>query len=240
MEETERRKILSAILDTTRECVLVADESFRISGWNEAARKAFSPNTSPEGRRISEIIRDLDLHEAFRRALVSGIESEIRLETAGGDRKFDVHVSPLLLSPSREAIAFFYETTRLDRLEVVRQEFLSNISHELRTPLTSILAFVETLEDGGIEDEGNNRRFLGVIRRNAERMNSLIADILELSQIEAGRVAVEPVAVDLHGLVSEIFTALGAKARSREVSLESAVDPAVRVLRTRAGSSRCS
>ncbi|MBV6496897.1 MAG: Alkaline phosphatase synthesis sensor protein PhoR [Pyrinomonadaceae bacterium] len=229
MKENGHREILATILDTTRECVIVAGADSRISGWNEAARLAFSPNLSPEGRRISEVLRDLDLHEAFRRALEDGVESEIRLETNGGDRKFDVHVSPLDLGGEREAIAFFYETTRLDRLEVVRQEFLSNISHELRTPLTSILAFVETLEDGGIDDEGNSRRFLGVIRRNAERMNSLIADILELSQIEAGRVAVEPKMVDLGSLVNEIFTALGSKADSRDVTLRSAVGEGVRV-----------
>lgn len=229
MKENGHREILAAILDTTRECVIVADADSRVSGWNEAARLAFSPNIPPEGRRISEVLRDLDLHEAFRRALEDGLESEIRLETNGGERKFDVHVSPLDLGGEREAIAFFYETTRLDRLEVVRQEFLSNISHELRTPLTSILAFVETLEDGGIDDEDNSRRFLGVIRRNAERMNSLIADILELSQIEAGRVAVEPILVDLNSLVNEIFTALGAKARSRDIKLDSTIDPGVRV-----------
>lgn len=229
MDTNERREILSAILDTTRECVIVANKDSRISGWNEAAKRAFSPNSSPDGRRISEVLRDLELHEAFGRALNDGLESEIRLEIAGGERKFDVHVSPLDLGEDREAIAFFYETTRLDRLEVVRQEFLSNISHELRTPLTSILAFVETLEDGGIDDEANNRRFLGVIRRNAERMNSLIADILELSQIEAGRVAVEPTAVALDSLVNEIFLALGTKANSREIELVSRIDPSVRV-----------
>jgi len=229
MKENGHRETLAAILDTTRECVIVAGADSRISGWNEAARLAFSPHISPEGRRISEVLRDLDLHEAFRRALEDGVESEIRLETNGGDRKFDVHISPLDLGGEREAIAFFYETTRLDRLEVVRQEFLSNISHELRTPLTSILAFVETLEDGGIDDVGNSRRFLGVIRRNAERMNSLIADILELSQIEAGRVAVEPKMVDLGSLVNEIFTALGSKADSRDVTLHSAVGGGVRV-----------
>lgn len=229
MDENERREILTAILDTTRECVLVVDKESRISGWNEASKSAFLPNVSPKGRRLSEVLRDLELHDAFKRALHEGLESEIRLEIAAGERKFDVHVSPLDLGDSREAIAFFYETTRLDRLEVVRQEFLSNISHELRTPLTSILAFVETLEDGGIDDESNNRRFLGVIRRNAERMNSLIADILELSQIEAGRVAVEPSTADLGSIVNEIFTALGAKARSREIKLISKIDPAVRV-----------
>ncbi|MCV4639594.1 cell wall metabolism sensor histidine kinase WalK, partial [Escherichia coli] len=84
------------------------------------------------------------------------------------------------IAGERIGIGFFDDVTQVERLERVRQEFLSNISHELRTPLTSIIAFVETLEDGAIDDPENNRRFIGVIRRNAERMHRLISDILEL------------------------------------------------------------
>src|SRR5205814_604501 len=82
-------------------------------------------------------------------------------------------------------IGVFFDITRLERLEQVRQEFLSNVSHELRTPLTSILAFVETLEEGAIDDAPNSRRFLSVIRKNAVRMHHLINDILALSSIES-------------------------------------------------------
>jgi len=101
----------------------------------------------------------------------------------------------------------------------VRQEFLSNISHELRTPLTSIIAYVETLEDGAIDDRENNRRFLGVIRRNAERMHSLIADIAELSQIETGNISLDMKEVRPAQTVEDIFAALSAKAATRNVEL---------------------
>src|ERR1051326_2657216 len=102
---------------------------------------------------------------------------------------FDLRVVPLTDvdgSGTRGALGVFFDITRLERLERVRQEFLSNVSHELRTPLTAIIAFVQTLEDCAIEDQESNRRFLSIIRRNAERMHNLIDDILELSAIEAG------------------------------------------------------
>ena len=92
--------------------------------------------------------------------------------------------------PAQGALGVFVDVTRLERLEQVRQEFLSNVSHELRTPLTAILAFVETLEGGAIDDQEAARRFLPIIRRNATRMHDLIDDILELSAIEAGNVQV--------------------------------------------------
>ncbi|MBV9215272.1 MAG: PAS domain-containing protein [Acidobacteria bacterium] len=217
--------VLQSILDAARECVLVVGADMRIAYCNVPAAVAFGrEGLDIEGRRLSEVIRDLDLHEAFRRAVSKETSSDTRLElTREGRRKFDVHVAPLAIGGGLLGIGFFYETTQIDRLEVVRQEFLSNISHELRTPLTSILAFVETLEDGGIDDIENNRRFLSVIRRNAERMRELIADILELSLIESGNVSVDIRKVDLHVHVHEVMTALEAKAHERNVSLKNNV-----------------
>ena len=129
----------------------------------------------------------------------------------------------MVLGDSTNAIGVFYNITKLERLERVRQEFLSNISHELRTPLTSILAFVETLEDGAVDDKENNRRFLAVIRRNAERMHALIADILELSMIESGKVSVEIRQVNLNTVINDVFAALSSQAGSRGIRLENEV-----------------
>jgi two-component system phosphate regulon sensor histidine kinase PhoR len=117
----------------------------------------------------------------------------------------------------------FFDITRLERLERVRQEFLSNVSHELRTPLTAIIAFVETLEDGAMDDPASNRRFLSIIRKNSERMHNLIDDILELSAIEAGTVQVTAEPVRLHSLVNDILTALASRAETRRVTLANEV-----------------
>lgn len=225
-------RVLQKILDTTRECVLVVDSDMRIATCNVPAAVAFGhEGLDIEGRRVSEVIRDLDLHEAFRKAIVSQTSADVRLEQTTRDkRKFDVHVAPIELEDASFAIGFFYETTQIDRLEIVRQEFLSNISHELRTPLTSIIAFVETLEDGGIDDVENNRRFLDVIRRNAERMHTLIADILELSLIESGRVTVDIRETRIHSAASDVLTALSAKAHEREIILENKVPEGVTVM----------
>jgi two-component system phosphate regulon sensor histidine kinase PhoR len=218
-------QILQKILDTTREGVIVVDAGMRIAQCNVPAAVAFARDgLDLESKRLSEAIRDLDLHEAFRKAIVKQVSSDVRLElTTAEKRNFDVHVAPIDLDGSLFSIGFFYETTQIDRLESVRQEFLSNISHELRTPLTSILAFVETLEDGGIDDKENNKRFLGVIRRNAERMHSLIADILELSLIESGNVAVTIREVRLSGAVQDVLTALSTKAGERQITLKNDV-----------------
>jgi two-component system, OmpR family, phosphate regulon sensor histidine kinase PhoR len=136
-----------------------------------------------------------------------------------------VHIAPIELDGVRHAIGVFYDITQIERLEKVRQEFLSNISHELRTPLTSIIAYVETLQDGAIDEPEDNQRFLGIIRRNAERMNALIADIAELSLIETGNISLDLKQTRLSQAVDEIFAALSSKAAERNVSLVNRVPP---------------
>ncbi len=215
------QQVLREILETTRESVLVVSGDSRIIASNLAAYDAFARNNGViETKRLSEVIRDFTLHEAFQNALETRETSDIKLEIPGVEkRRYDVHVAPIELDGKNHAIGFFYDITQIDRLENVRQEFLSNISHELRTPLTAILAFVETLEDGAIDDRDNNQRFLGVIRRNAERMSHLINDILELSSIESGNISIQLKKIKLAGLVDEVFTNLSTKADERNIKL---------------------
>jgi two-component system, OmpR family, phosphate regulon sensor histidine kinase PhoR len=218
---TSTLEILERLLEANRESVIVVDGARRLVAANRAAEIAFGRQFgSMRLRRLSEVIRDLQLHEAFGRALDDGTSTEVKMDFIGsGRRSYDIHVSPIDLDGAPHAIGVFYDVTQVERLEKIRQEFLSNISHELRTPLTSILAFVETLEDGAIDDKDNNRHFLGVIRRNAERMHELIADILELSMIESGHVSIQTKALRVTSLVDEVFTALSSKAAEREVTL---------------------
>lgn len=219
------RIVLDRILEATREAVIVVDQDMRIAACNDKATEAFSTDAKPVGRRLTELIRDLSLHQAFVNAIRDAKPSELRLELNTRDRpRFDVHVAQVRIDGRDHGIGFFYDITKIEHLESVRQEFLSNISHELRTPLTSILAFVETLENGALEDTENNLRFLGVIRRNAERMSSLIADILELSMIESGKASVDKRPIDLRTSVDDIYASLAAKAAIREVTLVNNVE----------------
>jgi two-component system phosphate regulon sensor histidine kinase PhoR len=79
-----------------------------------------------------------------------------------------------------------HDITRLRHLEEVRRDFVANVSHELRTPITSIKGFIETLMDGGFEDEENARRFLQITLRQVNRLDAIIGDLLVLSRIERG------------------------------------------------------
>jgi two-component system phosphate regulon sensor histidine kinase PhoR len=165
---------------------------------------------------------------------LQGIErSGVKVDMVGIERSvFDLCVTPLALGngngPSG-ALGVFVDVTRTEHLELVRQEFLSNVSHELRTPLTSVLAFVETLENGALEDPDSSRRFLAIIRKNASRMHELIDELLELTAIEGGNVRLRAAEVELKPLVDESIAALSAKAEPREITLINDVSAGVKV-----------
>jgi two-component system phosphate regulon sensor histidine kinase PhoR len=227
--ETARADVLlRAMMNGMREGVIVLDQQMRVIASNPAARSLFESVTGKlEAKRLSEVTRHPSIHSAFRTTLESGERAEVKIEMLDGEHSvFELHVVPLRVVYDEDrsgAIGVFFDITRLEHLERVRQEFFSNVSHELRTPLTAIIAYVETLEDGAMEDQENNRRFLGIIRKNAARMHSLIDDILELSTIEAGNATVVPAPVRLASLVSDIKTALASRATERRILVHNEV-----------------
>ena len=222
---TAPRILLAAMMTSLREGVIIVNEEMRVVGSNPAANLIFSHVELPlEGKRLTELTRNLSVHQAFEAAFKNAERNQINIETRGDDKRtFDLRIAPLRFENEDEqpgtAIGYFYDISELERLEKVRQEFLSNVSHELRTPLTAILAFVETLEDGAINDAENNLRFLTVIRKNAERMHRLINDTLELSAIEAGKITVEPVEINLTLLIADIADNLAVKTEAAVVEI---------------------
>jgi len=214
-----------------REGLLVVDRDLRVVASNSAAQKLFTlADGKPNKKRLTELTRNPAIYDAFLDALKGKARSGVKVEIHEPVRRiFDLRVVPLADDNGHDtegAIGVFFDISRLERLERVRQEFLSNVSHELRTPLTAILAFVETLETGTLEENDNNRRFLAIIRKNAARMHTLIDDILELSAIEAGNVKVEPSDIELYPLVNDVVTSLAAKASAEEIVINNQVDPA--------------
>jgi len=226
------------LLDTTvnemREGLLVIDAEMRVVASNRAARSLFSHvDDAINLRRLTELTRNPAIYDAFLDGVRGTERAGVKVETYGQTKRvFDLRVVPLRAGNGRRAtgaVGVFFDVTRLERLELVRQEFLSNVSHELRTPLTSIIALAETLEAGAIDDQEHNRRFLSIIQRNAARMHRLIDDILELSAIEAGNVKVRPESVQLHALAEDVIASLAAAAATRSIVVRNLVEPEARV-----------
>ena len=226
--------LLEATMSGMREGLLVVNRDMRVVASNPAAHKLFNPSVPVlKSQRLTELTRNPAIYSAFLDGL-KGIErSGVKVETHGPERQiFDLRVVPIGNDNGRgaeAALGVFFDITRIERLELVRQEFLSNVSHELRTPLTAIIAFVETLETSATDDPESFQRFLSIIRRNASRMQGLIDDISELNAIEGGNVQLKAAPVDLYGLVDDVCASLVAKAAARNVKLRNDVSPEVMV-----------
>lgn len=227
-------KLLNATINEMREGLLVIDADMRVVASNRAAKDLLSNfDPSINSRRLTELTRNPAIYDAFLDGMRGTERAGVKVETYGPERKvFDLRVVPLRAASGNAvtgAVGVFFDVTRLERLENIRQEFLSNVSHELRTPLTSIVALSETLEVGAIDDRQNNRRFLAIIQKNAARMHRLIDDILELSAIEAGNVKLQPEPVRLRPLVEDIAGSLTAAATTRSVTIRNLVQPEIEV-----------
>ena len=227
-------KLLDIAINEMREGVLVINDDMRVVASNRAARSVFSSvHGQIDSRRLTELTRNPAIYDAFLDAIHGQERGGVKVETyESGRRIFDLRVVPLTSNGGSKilgAVGVLFDITRLERLEIVRQEFLSNVSHELRTPLTSIMALAETLETGALNDLENNRRFLSIIQKNAVRMQHLIEDILELSAIEAGNVNVVPETIQLRSLVEEIVSSLSSAAAGRSISVENLVEQDAKV-----------
>jgi two-component system phosphate regulon sensor histidine kinase PhoR len=227
-------ELLNSTINEMREGLVVIDTDMRIVAANQAAQRLFAHVESPIARRITEITRNPAIYDAFLDGVRGTERVGVKVETRDPDRRiFDLRVVPLLGSSNGKitgALGVFFDVTRLERLENVRQEFLSNVSHELRTPLTSIIALSETLEVGAIDDPENNRRFLSIIQKNAARMHRLIDDILELSAIEAGNVKLQPEPVRLRALVEDVVSSLSTAAIARHIEVKNLIEADTEVL----------
>ena len=188
---TKQRNELEAVLTNMVEAVIIVDKDERIVRCNQAAAKLFG--IAPENislRSIQEMIRNASIQRFVKKTFEADKPIEDVLSLNFRQERF-LHVHGTLLPETwdhnTEALFVFHDITRLKQLENMRKEFVANVSHELRTPITSIIGFIETLQDGAVNDQENADKFLHIIERNAQRLNSIINDLLTLSRIEQGK-----------------------------------------------------
>ena len=176
-----------AVLQSMAEGVIAVDSNKNIITMNNAAHKLLGLDSNDvEGKKIKEIVKYKELRKIITHAIKSNelIEDEIIIPP--DDRYVQLH-GTMLKNENGDtigALVVLNDVTRLRRLEVVRRDFVANVSHEIRTPLTSIKGFIETLLDGAIEEPDTAKRFLKIMIKQSNRLNSIIEDLLALASIE--------------------------------------------------------
>jgi len=182
----QERSRFEAAVNGIGEGILVADHEGQVILCNPAIRKMFPKDPLRTGMNLLEWphpeVRQL-FQEVFEGAALRSFELTVRQPV---EKSWKVSCAPIV-TPSRKvqaAVAVFYDITEIEKVDRMRKDFVINVSHELRTPLTAIQGYTETLLDGAMDEPQHNRRFLRIIRQNAERLAQLTADLMVLSQIE--------------------------------------------------------
>ncbi len=233
-EAGEEKKRLFAILESMTEGVLAVDVQEKVLFTNSALEKAFAfEKRSVEGKYFWEIFRDADINEMLEGGLTRRVIARKEHAALLSELVFEIQVSPVWVAGEfLGVVAVFHDITLLKEFERLRTEFVANVSHELKTPLTSILGFVETLKEGGIDDSENRMKFLQIIETQSKALHTLIENLLLLSRIESAKepLKLEPVDVEeLFGRMSEMF---GPMLKEKGVQLK--VAPPAKALRLNA------
>ncbi len=182
LESSRRETILACMA----EGVLAVDNSLKVIFCNGAFADAFSIRTPVnEGRSLYEVVREPLLRDILERVLSSGSDESdhFQLPSAAG-RWFEARALPFGPAATRGAVIVLHDITDIQRQEQMRKDFIADVSHELRTPLAAIRGYAETLLDGALEDEQNNRKFLEIILSHSVRLNNIASDLLVLSELD--------------------------------------------------------
>ena len=214
------REELQGIISAMVECLVVLDRNGKVVLSNKSFidMLGISPDISIIGKRYWEFLRSTDFNELVKSA--SETDAPQSREICIGEKI--LWGNGILVSKERgkEIIVVLHDITEIKRLEKVKADFVANVSHELRTPLTSIKGFVETLWDDVINDPEQSSRFLSIISHHADRMNKIISDLLQLSQIESKEFELKIVPFTVKELVEEVVSTLKHSADEKLQSLE--------------------
>jgi two-component system phosphate regulon sensor histidine kinase PhoR len=208
---TQRNAELEAMLSSMEAGVVAIDDSSDILFYNRSFEKICNNSKSiTSGQSLFTLFRNAAVFDAIDE--VKEMKCSVMKEgsiSGQGLRYIRVTGTPLGLDGEKSfgILLIIEDITQLKKLENMRRDFVSNVTHELKTPLTSIRGFIDTLKSGAMKEEAVANRFLDIIDIEAERLFSLIQDILILQEIESKR-EFERVPSDLNECVNAVIELL--------------------------------
>ena len=218
------RSLLSVVMETMADGVIVLDPDSRIRLINRAAQWLLDADIhSTYGRPLAEIVRDHELLELAANSAQTGQIQRAEIELLHQRRFLYAIAAPISTDPRRGVLLTLQDVTPLRLAQTTRREFVSNVSHELRTPLASVRAMVETLDGGAIHDTEVARDFLSRIESDVERMTAMVDELLELSILESGQMPIHLAPVELCDVAGKVIERFETRAGSRGVKLLSRI-----------------
>ncbi len=213
-EARQFREEFRLITENMSEGFLVIDNNFKLLSHNAAALKLLNAGESCEN--VLELNRTSDFREAVNSALArKRHENTLQLD----DRTYNLIANPVFEQERViGAVIVIIDVTETAKRETMRREFTANISHELKTPLTSISGFAELMKSGGM-DESTVIDFSSSIYKEAQRLISLVSDIIKISELDGDVSHFEWEKADLYELSENVISTLKNSAEKKNVSI---------------------
>ena len=205
----------SQITRSMQEGLVLLDNHWTLLSINPAAQRLFGADAGCVGEDFLTVERSHEMSAAIEDAMQNG-HSEFRLRKNGRIYQLDL----TRIDSGGEvagAVLLTFDITERENAEQNRREFTANVSHELKTPLQGIIGSAELLENGMVRPE-DTARFIGHIRSEAQRLVTLIDDIIRLSQLDEGD-EMPTETVDLREIAQEAAEDLRGAAEKKHVSL---------------------
>ncbi len=206
------RTLLAAVADGLTQGVIVIDGEHRIELLNDAACKMLDVQRSLVGEPLFELVRIPELREFIDRP----DDSVLEVELPSGARAL-IRAARTLGHAGR--VLLLEDVTTVRRLESVRRDIVANVSHELRSPVAVIRANAETLMAGAKDDPQMAAKLVEGLHRNAERLARILADMLDLSRLDAGQYRLEVGRVMVKSVTEQSLSAVETQAEKRGVTL---------------------
>jgi two-component system phosphate regulon sensor histidine kinase PhoR len=219
-----RMEEIQAILTSMSEGVVATEITGRISIINPAAAELFNLSAGAGvGEFPYKVFPNSELGDIFHQIYVKGYALQKEITWSGKpQRTLNLHLAPIrddINEEIRGVVAVIGDVTKIRQLESMRRDFVANVSHELKTPLTSIKGFVETILDGALDDRETAKKFLTIIYQEAERLNHLIHDLLDISKLESGQMDIKQKPIKIRPLLDDILVSLENQLNEKNITL---------------------
>ena len=219
------RNRLKHMLNGLSEGIVAVNAKGRITHRNPALEKMFEAHRSASGRgERMKLIPDQGVWDDFDRVIRDGEVIARNLEFP--ERVLRIVISPLIdeIGTTAGAVGLFSDITQLERLERTRRDYVANVSHEMRTPLTAMRALIEPLKEGMVATEEMRMRYYDIILREIMRLSRLINDLMELSRLQSGALALQAERMKLGTIVADVCERYQAIAEDHALHFEAHAD----------------
>ena len=219
--ENERNKLDTLFLHMT-DGVVAFDREGHLIHCNPAATELLQRSIDPSCT-YEELLGDL---HPFQNVLALQKPNYIEDELVAGDRTLALYLTPFSDKAQGGVLILLHDVTEQHRNEERRKEFVANVSHELRTPLTNIRSYAETLdENAGDLPPAMEKKFLGVILNESDRMTHIVQDLLTLSRFDSGRDDLKLTRFSFGTAVQDLYNAVYMEAQRHNHTLALHMEP---------------